>query len=163
MLPLVNLTACCAPLQSNSVKLRQLFDQFDTDGSKRLEATELYNLLDKVLPNSTVAERSFFAVMIDIHGEQSVDYPMLVQVSQLGNSGGGRITRSLDRVFAPCMARVCGIIKQIFKKLCKDLMLLTLPKHSHTTEAGVCTFCDVCIHRAHAALPHVNPTGHKRL
>ncbi|PNH07904.1 hypothetical protein TSOC_005602 [Tetrabaena socialis] len=63
-----------AYLRTNKVKLQQLFDDYDADGSGALGPPELASLIRKMLPDVSRAELHYFLAIMDADGNGAVTY-----------------------------------------------------------------------------------------
>ena len=67
-------------LKTHNMKLRELFDEFDTDRSGALDRNEIKEILLKLIPTMSSVEVKYFQVMMDIEQTHTISYYKLISV-----------------------------------------------------------------------------------
>eukprot|EP00854_Cymbomonas_tetramitiformis_P002312 gene2312-3036_t len=66
-------------LKTNQTRLKDVFNEFDTDNSGELDVRELEKLLKRLLSDITPAQIRYFTVMLDVDGDGKVTYAELTE------------------------------------------------------------------------------------
>lgn len=74
--------------EREEIRLKELFDRFDTDGSKELSTSELGRFLRAMLPGCKPAQERYFQTMLDVDNDGQVTYVEMVDALRECMSAG---------------------------------------------------------------------------
>lgn len=79
-------------------ELLEVFKEFDSDGSGRIDGTELHELLTKMGGTVTLAEAQAMIEVVDLNGDGAIDFMEFVNLVQQDQKKGGKSTGFMNVV-----------------------------------------------------------------
>ncbi|KAK3241898.1 hypothetical protein CYMTET_48379 [Cymbomonas tetramitiformis] len=110
-------------LKDSKQRLKELFDEFDDDGSGTLDGPELTRLVKRLLPDTGEGELRYFRILLDPSGEGMITYPEFHDtIKDCVSTESSLRTQSTKMDVAPGIERISQVVQadsQVMHKLYK--------------------------------------------